>query len=776
MRLASAATLAVLLCAVEAASVGTIDGKVVDDAGRPVAGATVAAIAYGLEATMEGTRAAAVRTTGPDGAFAGMELPAGTYALTVTAAGRTAAYVPDIAVEEGGGRSVTLTMGGEGLTLSGVVRDLDGLPLSGAEVRAIRISDADGDVFVTTSVDGAYRVQLPVAQYYLFAESGPLRDELRYAMRKADDTIDFRLVPPAEPPAKDVTRWIGENAIPLATVEAGHGFDDMRVLRDVVGDARIVSLGEATHGTREFFRLKHRMLEFLVEEMGFTVFAIEASLPDGLAVNDYVLRGEGDPARALAGLGFWTWDTEEVLDLIHWMRAYNEDPAHARKLEFWGFDMQAPIASVGELLVFLRREDPESVARAETLIDPFTSPMQYATLPAEEKEATRRTLDELDERLGTLAAAAEPSHRDDWALARRHLELLRQGEGMFGNPVAGLGSRDRAMAENAGWILERQGAGAGIVLWAHNAHVTFGTAHAMGTHLGRTHGANVVTFGFAFDHGGFRAVDSGAERRGLIPFEVGSLGGGSLDAALAAAAPPIAALDLRVLPAGGSVARWFRTPRPTRSIGAVFDETNPVYGVDRIAAPQHYDVLLFVAETTPAVGRKAPAPKRGKAAAAANLDFESGELGETPHGWFVPVSAEAGAFRAIVVDDAERGSRAVQLDREGEFRRPASFGNVMQRIDAAPYRGRDIVFRAAVRGSDEPDIRAQLWLRVDRESGGTGFFDNMDDRPIVTPGWSEHEIAGRIDDDAEAIAFGVMLFGKGPVRMDDVSLEVVPRR
>jgi hypothetical protein len=72
-------------------------------------------------------------------------------------------------------------------------------------------------------------------------------------------------------------------------------------------------MGEATHGSREFFQMKHRMLEFLAEKMGFTVFAIEANWPESLAVNDFVLNGEGDPAVALAGMYFWTWNTEEVL-------------------------------------------------------------------------------------------------------------------------------------------------------------------------------------------------------------------------------------------------------------------------------------------------------------------------------------------------------------------------------------------------------------------------------------------------------------------------------
>jgi len=121
-------------------------------------------------------------------------------------------------------------------------------------------------------------------------------------------------------PDESVVEWIRSAAIPLATAEPRHGFKDLEPLRAIIGDARIVSLGEATHGTREFFKLKHRILEFCVAELGFTMFCIEAPFPESLAVNAYVLDGVGNAADALASMRYWVWNTEEVLDLIEWMR------------------------------------------------------------------------------------------------------------------------------------------------------------------------------------------------------------------------------------------------------------------------------------------------------------------------------------------------------------------------------------------------------------------------------------------------------------------------
>jgi hypothetical protein len=154
-----------------------------------------------------------------------------------------------------------------------------------------------------------------------------------------------------------VTEWVRGNAIRLTTTEAGHGFQDMEPLKKVVGNARIVSMGEATHGSREFFQLKHRMLEFLATEMGFTIFSIEANMPEAYKLNDFVLKGEGDPAKLIKGMYFWTWDTQEVLDMVRWMREFNK--SGKGRVEFTGFDMQTPNVALGIVQDFVARVDPE---------------------------------------------------------------------------------------------------------------------------------------------------------------------------------------------------------------------------------------------------------------------------------------------------------------------------------------------------------------------------------------------------------------------------------
>jgi len=171
-------------------------------------------------------------------------------------------------------------------------------------------------------------------------------------------------------PGPDVAglAWLRANAVPLTTVEAGSGFADLVKLKAAIGDARIVSLGESTHGTREIFQAKHRLVEYLASELGFTIFSIEANMPEAYRLNDYVLQGKGDSKTLLQGMYFWTWNTEEVLAMIEWMRAFNQ--SGKGRIEFTGFDIQTPTVAMEIVQELLQKVDPEKAKTAgETFRD-----------------------------------------------------------------------------------------------------------------------------------------------------------------------------------------------------------------------------------------------------------------------------------------------------------------------------------------------------------------------------------------------------------------------
>jgi erythromycin esterase len=403
---------------------------------------------------------------------------------------------------------------------------------------------------------------------------------------------------------REVTAWLENAALPLGGTNPDSGLDDLRQLRSTIGDARIVAMGEATHGTREFFQLKHRMLEFLVEKIGFTVFGIEANWPESLAVNDYVLNGNGDPAQALAGLYFWTWNTEEVLDLIVWMRSYNQDPIHTKKIKFVGFDMQTTRLAVANVETYLRQVDPEKAKVASAILAPLSdanSEREYMNKSEQFRQKTAVGVSSLLARFdGEKSRYVGSSSLQEWVVARHNLDIVRQAEEMqSANPTERFSIRDRLMAENVKWILDNESSGSRIMLWAHNGHVStlpVGAGEPMGMALRRMYGKELVVCGFSFDRGSFQAIEKG---KGLREFTVGPAIPGSLDSALAAIGIPIFAIDLRSAPLIGPVPAWLNVPRLMRTIGSTYDERTPS-AFFASANPHSFDVIFFVDRTTAA--------------------------------------------------------------------------------------------------------------------------------------------------------------------------------
>lgn len=154
-----------------------------------------------------------------------------------------------------------------------------------------------------------------------------------------------------------------------------------------------------------------------------------------------------------------------------------------------------------------------------------------------------------------------------------------------------------------------------------------------------------------------------------------------------------------------------------------------------------------------------------------NLDFEEGAVGQVPVGWDSPTRPNYPA--ELTEGQSKSGKRAALLSSAaGAAGGGNEFGNIMQAIDATPFRGRRVRFRAAVRMErTEPASRAQLWLRVDRGANKMGFFDNMGERPITSGEWQYYEIVGDVEEDAAVLNFGMIMYGRGKAWLDDVSLE-----
>lgn len=402
----------------------------------------------------------------------------------------------------------------------------------------------------------------------------------------------------------DVKRWLSGRALPLRTLAAGGPADDLEPWGEALRDVRIVGLGESTHGTREFFQLKHRLLEFLVRERGFRTLAMEAPSAATRPVNAYVLHGDGDALGAVAHLGFWTWKTEEVLAVIEWMRAYNADVPEARWVRFTGIDPQRPAAAVDRLAAFLRRTAPEqTVALRDTLS--LLATARPGGLPK------RRTqlVDDVAELADLLASYRSGGAELDAELdqAVEDARILARTADLAGRPFicedmaeSALAARDRHMADAVTAALAA-GPG-GVAVWAHNGHVMTGRyasgVPALGSHLRAYYGDAYYALGLFFGKGAFRARRGDDASRPPARNRISGGGPRSVEAQLAAACRRDHLVDLRSGKDVPVVNQWLNEPHYSWSFGAGVSRFTYRFQQTPTVLAQEFDGLAYVARSS----------------------------------------------------------------------------------------------------------------------------------------------------------------------------------
>ncbi|HEY0151711.1 MAG TPA: erythromycin esterase family protein [Longimicrobium sp.] len=392
--------------------------------------------------------------------------------------------------------------------------------------------------------------------------------------------------------------WLRSRAVPLGSQDAPR----MEPFRAVVGDARVVSLGEGTHGTREFFQLKHRLIEHLVERMGFGVVMLEANQLQTERVNRYVLTGEGTAREAMSGL-FKVLQTEEVLAMVEWLRAWNA--SGKRPVEVVGYDMQDPRLPIDSVLAFVRRSDPAFLAAADSAYDAMRTAWLPGPYPDRPDSAVRRWQASADVVRRHLASRA-PAYlerartRADsvsiaWAL--QNAEVAYQASSL-GNSTP-FRVRDSTMALNVRWSLAQRPAGTRAVVWAHNSHVSR-APEWMGTYLERLLPGQVRVVGFTTAQGEYSAFstwgrDTRTRQVGVFRIAPVPPPAGSVAAELFSLGAPLAIVDLRGA-AGAAGGRWLAEPRPFLSIGGRAVD----YGYHPTPLAAEFDALIYVPSTTAA--------------------------------------------------------------------------------------------------------------------------------------------------------------------------------
>lgn len=399
---------------------------------------------------------------------------------------------------------------------------------------------------------------------------------------------------------------------------------DFAPLLKRIGEARFVLIGEASHGTHEFYRLRAQLTRRLIEDKGFSAVAVEGDWPDASRVNRYV-RGLGSDADSVAALGSfqrfpgWMWRNTDVVDFVGWLRAHNDRvDSSRRKVGFYGLDLYSLHSSIEAVVGYLDKADPEAARRARARYACFEhfggdpEVYGYKTRLGLARGCEDQVVDQLvelrcqrDQILLRDGIAAE----DEFFHAEQNALLVKDAEQyyrvMFQDNISSWNLRDRHMAgtlEALAQHLLRSGRGAKVVVCAHNSHVGDARATQMGKqgewNIGQLcrerHPDETVLIGFSTYSGTVTAAaDWGApaERKRVRRALPGSYEELFHELGVARFLLPLWELSPAALTA-------LREPRLQRAIGVIYKpETERLSHYYFCALPEQFDAILHLDET-----------------------------------------------------------------------------------------------------------------------------------------------------------------------------------
>lgn len=397
---------------------------------------------------------------------------------------------------------------------------------------------------------------------------------------------------------------------------------DYDALIELIGDSRFVLLGEATHGTHEFYRERARITRRLVREKGFAAVAIEGDWPETSRVNRYI-RGEGGDATAEQALsGYdrfprWMWANTDVRDLVAWLRERNAALPVADRAGIYGLDLYNLMGAADGVVESLRRLDPQAAQRARQRYRCFAryrrDPQAYGQAasvrpyPSCEAQA-RDQLREVRDLRQREAPKAGPARREELFAAFQSARVVQGGEHYYRNLYRGGISpwnlRDRYMAETLEQVaahLGQQGNPPKVVVWAHNTHMGDARVTQMGEagewNIGQLmrqrHDGDSVLVGFTTYTGTVLAASNWGERgrvKNVLPALPESYAGLFHEAGIGNA--------LLVLRGNAELGRDFGEPRLERAIGVIYlprQERQRHYFKARLS--KQFDAVIHLDET-----------------------------------------------------------------------------------------------------------------------------------------------------------------------------------
>ncbi len=410
---------------------------------------------------------------------------------------------------------------------------------------------------------------------------------------------------PPEDPLKDlstdqmaVVNALNKVVIPLQDADPNRDLAEWAPLDTVLAKAQVIGLGEGTHGTREFFQVKHRLFKYLVQKHGFQTIAFEANFGRSVLVNRFI-HGQTtnltSAAAAAKSMYFWTWSTDEVRALLQWMKDYNASQSAAQQLSFYGFDCQFGDDEFPILKEYLTKVDLQSVSLVDTLSSIYTPNGKQVTAYAQRLPGLNKLFVENESKWVAVTG------RTEYEIARQAVRVLIQQQDLMASDLCSqYVKRDQYMAENIQWMVSRMNISK-VSLWAHNFHICNLPQYncgspTMGYYLKQQLKEKYLPVGQFFTDGTFNVVQSSGSPKPQTVQTVKD----SYNYLLGRVKYANFALNLSQAVSDPILLNWMSSPTPLFEIGGLYDETqNDRYYTRPSTLTGRFDVLIHFRNTGP---------------------------------------------------------------------------------------------------------------------------------------------------------------------------------
>lgn len=306
----------------------------------------------------------------------------------------------------------------------------------------------------------------------------------------------------------NIVKAINENVFIINETNPDIAIKKNDTLDDIFKDVRIFGFGEATHGTKDFFDLKIKFFKYLVKNHSVKNFAIEASYGNCFAIDNYIKGEDADPKELLNNIGLWTWNNEELLSLIKWMKLYNSTKNKSEQLNFYGIDIMDCSNSTKLMYEYITDNPFENKDDYLNTLNNYTSRKNSDNLKKRDLNKHLKTMSELKEVLKNYSNENKKLY-----LSLQNSIIQYINFRLDYNQE----TRDKEMSENINQILITSEKDSKVFVWAHNYHIkknkiTYTNDLAMGHFLKEKYGNEYYSLGFDFATGTFNAYDIGSKK------------------------------------------------------------------------------------------------------------------------------------------------------------------------------------------------------------------------------------------------------------------------